>query len=74
MRVQLHNDQSVDRFSKQLLEIGDGKIRIDNNTIGFITLPSNFCTIIQLKQELIEHAFPNIVQNYRIHSWLSERE
>lgn len=46
MRVQLHNDQSADRFSKLLLEIGIGNVRI-NNTNGLINLPNNFCTILQ---------------------------
>lgn len=64
MRVQLQNNQSgsADRFSKQLLKIGNGKVRIDN-TNGLITLPNNFCTILQSKEELIERVFPNIVQN-----------
>ncbi|XP_036341509.1 ATP-dependent DNA helicase PIF1-like [Rhagoletis pomonella] len=72
MRVQLHNNQSEDRFSKQLLEIGNGKVRIDN-TNGLITLPKNFCTILQLKEKLIERVFPNIAQNYLDHDWLRER-
>ncbi|XP_008186657.1 uncharacterized protein LOC103310364 [Acyrthosiphon pisum] len=72
MRGQLHNDQSADRFSEQLLEIGNGKVRIDN-TNGLISLPNNFCTILQSKEELIDRVFPNIVQNRRNHNWLSER-
>lgn len=67
MRVQLHNDQSADRFSKQLLDIGNGI------TNGFITLPANFCTILQSKDELIDRVFPNIGQNYRNYDWLRER-
>ncbi|XP_036341508.1 uncharacterized protein LOC118750882 [Rhagoletis pomonella] len=72
MRVQLHNNQSEDRFSKQLLEIGNAKVRIDN-TNGLITLPKNFCTILQLKEKLIERVFPNIAQNYLDLDWLRER-
>jgi len=72
MRVQLHNDQSADRFSKQLLEIRNGKVRIDN-TNGLISLPNNFYIILQSKEEFIERVFPNIVQNHKNHNWLSER-
>lgn len=72
MRVQLHNDQSADRFSKQLLEIGNGTFPIDNTT-GLITLPGSFCTILQSKEEMIGRVFPNIVQNHRNHDWLRQR-
>lgn len=72
MRVQLNNDQSADQFSKQLLDLGNGKVPIDN-TNGLITLPDNFCTIMQSQEELIDRVFPNIVQNYRNHDWLRER-
>jgi len=64
MRVQLHNDQTADRFSKQLFKIGNVKVQIDN-TNGLISLPDKFCTILQSKEELIERMFPNIVQNHR---------
>ncbi|XP_036334713.1 uncharacterized protein LOC118745294 [Rhagoletis pomonella] len=63
MRVQLQNDRSAAAFSKQLLDIGEGKIPIDDT--GLITLQNNFCTLLQSKEELIESVFPNIVQHYQ---------
>lgn len=72
MRIHLQNDPAAHEFSKQLLEIGDGKIQIDS-TNGLIAVPNNFCTIAQSIDELIECIFPNILQNYRNHDWLRER-
>lgn len=72
MRVQLQNDPSAREFSEQLLKIGNGTIPIDN-TSGLITLPNNFCTISQSKEELIDSVFPNIVRHYKNHDWLRER-
>lgn len=72
VRVQRQNDPSARVFSKQLLDIGNESIPIDNTT-GLITLPANFCTIIQSKEELIRSVFPNLSQKYRDHDWLSER-
>ena len=42
MRVLLQQNQTAIVFSKQLLDIGNGKVAIDNST-GFITLPFDFC-------------------------------
>uniref|UniRef100_A0A0K8VHV1 ATP-dependent DNA helicase n=1 Tax=Bactrocera latifrons TaxID=174628 RepID=A0A0K8VHV1_BACLA len=72
MRVLLQDDSSAQQFSEQLLDIGNGKMQIDN-TNGIITLPENFCTILQTKEELVECVFPNIIQNHRSHDWLAER-
>nr|XP_026485221.1 uncharacterized protein LOC113392846 [Vanessa tameamea] len=46
MLINLQNDPAAHEFSKQLLEIGDGKIQIDR-TKGLIAIPNNFCTIVQ---------------------------
>lgn len=72
VRVQLQNDPSAEIFSKQLLDIGNGKMPVDQ-TNGCITLPPTFCTIEPTTNDLITHVFPDIVQNINNHSWLHER-
>ncbi|XP_046803760.1 uncharacterized protein LOC124419194 [Lucilia cuprina] len=72
MRVELQNDQSGEAFSKQLLDIGNGKIPVDIST-GCIQFPPGFCQFTESKSELIRKVFPNIAQNYKNHDWLSER-
>lgn len=44
MHVQPQNDVSAERFSKQLLNIGNEKMAIDRST-QCITLPTNFYKI-----------------------------
>ncbi|XP_077283117.1 uncharacterized protein LOC143909090 [Arctopsyche grandis] len=72
MRVQLQRDTSAERFAKQLLDIGNGKMAINEST-QCIKLPTNFCEITATTDELIHKVFPNIKQNYKNHQWLSER-
>ncbi|XP_055306852.1 uncharacterized protein LOC129571114, partial [Sitodiplosis mosellana] len=72
MRVQLQNDPSAARFAKQLLDIGNGTLKIDAST-KCISFPPNFCNMIASKEDLIQCVFPNINQNYKEHKWLSER-
>lgn len=71
VRVQLQTDPSADTFNEQLLKIGNGTM--PNDESGLITLPTDFCHLTQTKEELIESVFPNIVQHYKSHAWLSER-
>jgi hypothetical protein len=59
------------RFSKQLLDTGDGKITTDRT--GCIKLPSDFCTIIDLQVTLIDQIFPNVHKKYINHEWLAKR-
>lgn len=72
MRVQLQNDVSAQLFASQLLDVGNGKIVMDVTT-GLITLPSDFCVIVESKEDLISSVYPNILQNHKNHEWLSER-
>ncbi|GBP75981.1 ATP-dependent DNA helicase pif1 [Eumeta japonica] len=71
MRVELRNDQCGETFSKQLLDIGYGKIPVDSSS-GYITFPTNLCHFMKSKTELIEKVFPIIAQNYKDHVWMSD--
>ena len=53
IRVQMSQDPSSDTFSKQLLDIDDGKDTVDENT-ACIKLPNDFCTIVDSQNALID--------------------
>ncbi|CAI6352513.1 unnamed protein product [Macrosiphum euphorbiae] len=72
IRVQLQNEASADLFAKQLLDMGNGKMAIDQLT-QCITLPDDFCRITATSDELIAKVFPNLPQNYRNLQWLCAR-
>ncbi|GFX49106.1 hypothetical protein TNCV_3077241 [Trichonephila clavipes] len=72
MRVQLQRDASAENFAKQLMDVGNGRMEIDES-IQCITLPANFCKITESIDELVQKVFPNIAQNYKNHQWLSTR-
>ncbi|XP_050053940.1 uncharacterized protein LOC126549283 [Aphis gossypii] len=72
MRVKIIQDPSAETFSKQLLDIGDGKVTIDET--GCVKLPTDFCTIINSKDALIEQIFPDVHIQYINHEWLAEKE
>jgi len=52
LRVTLQNDLSAEVFSKQLLDIGNGKMEFHENT-KLIKLFENVCNIVDLKNALI---------------------
>ncbi|CAI6357675.1 unnamed protein product [Macrosiphum euphorbiae] len=72
MRVELQNDQSGNILSKQLIDIGNGKLHV-NMLTGCINFPRSFCQLTRSKDELIQKVYPDIARNYRNHDWLSER-
>lgn len=71
MRVRLQNDASADVFAQQLLQMGNGAMPTDAD--GRITFPSDFCTLVNSTEELIQHVFPDISNNYLNQQWISER-
>ncbi|XP_044597828.1 uncharacterized protein LOC123274310, partial [Cotesia glomerata] len=71
MRVQMLQDPSAETFSKQLLDIGDGKVTIAET--GYIKLANDFCTIIDSQDALIEPIFLDVYTNYINLEWLAER-
>ena len=72
MRVALLNDLSADDFSKQLLNIGNGRVPVDESS-GLISFPPNFCNFVSSKDELINKVFPDIIANHKNTKWLSKR-
>ncbi|XP_037930726.1 uncharacterized protein LOC119665571 [Teleopsis dalmanni] len=72
VRVALVNDTSAEEFSKQLLLIGNGRVAVEESR-GLIAFPSNFCNFVSSKDELINKAIPNIIDNHKNKKWLSER-
>nr|XP_042912617.1 uncharacterized protein LOC122272722 [Parasteatoda tepidariorum] len=71
IRVQMLQDPSAETFSKQLLDIGDGKVTKDEN--GCMKLPDDFCTIIDSQDALINLIFPDVHTQYIHHEWLAEK-
>jgi ATP-dependent DNA helicase PIF1 len=59
------------KFSEQLLDVGDGKATTDET--GCIQLPTDFCTIIDSQEALIDQIFLNVHRQYTNHEWLTER-
>ncbi|XP_055911820.1 uncharacterized protein LOC129945885 [Eupeodes corollae] len=72
MSVRLQNDPLASGFSEQLLDIGNGKIQLYEDT-QYIRLPQNFCNRVATKDELITSIFPDLRHNYINHEWLQER-
>ncbi|XP_037959331.1 ATP-dependent DNA helicase PIF1-like [Teleopsis dalmanni] len=72
MPVGLQRDLAAELFAKQLLDIVNGNVSLQENT-HFIKLPENICKIVNSKEELIESVFPHIYQNDQNHQWLQSR-
>lgn len=72
MRVYLKKDSTALEFSQQLLNIGDGKYPIDQQTKE-MQFPNNFCQMEPSLKDVIKKVFPDITNNYKNHDWLYER-
>ena len=72
MRVHLQGDVSAGHFAQQLLDLGDGKVPV-HPTNGLISIPSNFCKVVESIEILKSKVFPNILQHFNDHKWLCER-
>jgi hypothetical protein len=59
------------KFSKLLLDIGDGKVTTDETAC--IQLPTDFYTIIYSQDALIDQIFTNVHRHYTNHEWLAEK-
>ncbi|XP_042904063.1 uncharacterized protein [Parasteatoda tepidariorum] len=71
MHFQILQDPSAETFSKQLLDIGDGKVTKDET--GCIKLPDDFYTMIDSQDALIKVIFSVVHTQYIHHEWLAER-
>uniref|UniRef100_A0A034VSN1 DNA helicase Pif1-like 2B domain-containing protein n=1 Tax=Bactrocera dorsalis TaxID=27457 RepID=A0A034VSN1_BACDO len=71
MRVEMLQDSSAETFSKQLLDIGNGKVAKDETR--YVKLPNYFCKIADSQDILIEPIFPDVHTQYINHEWLAER-
>ncbi|CAF3254328.1 unnamed protein product [Rotaria sp. Silwood2] len=69
MRVHLQGDVAAGQFAQQLLNLGDGKIVADP-TNGLITIPNNFCNIVDSIETLKTSVFPDIRRCFNDHKWL----
>ena len=68
MRAKLTGDLSAETFSKQLLQIGNGTLELEN---GLHKLPCG--QMVSNFEDLFSHVFPDILQNYKSRVWLSQR-
>ncbi len=66
MRVHLQGDIAAGQFAQQLLSLGDGKIAADPIS-GLITIPNNFCNLVDSLGTLKNSVFPDIQRCFNDH-------
>lgn len=72
MRIKMNTSKDSTLFAKQLLDLGEGKIQV-NNLTNDIILPEKFCRFTSSLTDLIDKIFPNLNINYKNYEWLHER-
>lgn len=72
MRVHLQNDQTARIFARQLLTMGDGKLKIHHDT-NDIEFERNFCQKVISVRDLIDKVYLNFEKKYKNQEWLYER-
>jgi hypothetical protein len=72
MLVHLQGDVSAGHFAQQLLAVGNGKVPVEP-TSGLISIPDNFCNVVESIEVLKSSVFPNIRNHFKDHKWLCER-
>ena len=70
MRAQLSRDQSAKQFTEKLLELGEGKVVIDEE--DYIKL-NPICNSTDSIDDLVDKVFPNLLSNYQNKEWIWER-
>lgn len=72
LRALLANYMDAALFDAQLLQIGDGRVPVDEQS-GEIMLPDELGTIVTTPEELCDVIYPNIAENVTNNDWLCER-
>ena len=72
MRLKEINKFDIPKFSKYLLNIGNGKEKKDIQT-GKIQLCPTFCNLSSNITDLIDKVYPNLNQHITDHKWLQQR-
>lgn len=71
MRIQLMKDKLAQKFSQQLLAIGDGNNNIHPDTKEE-SFEHDFCQMQISIEELMQKFFPKLLTNFRNNDWLFE--
>ncbi|GFS93187.1 ATP-dependent DNA helicase [Trichonephila clavipes] len=71
MRVQLFSDVESGPYAQKLLEIGEGHLDTDQESMVLFT--HQFCHVVESEDELIDQVFPNMQQHIHDEKRLCEK-